>query len=176
MVNSTNIDGGNAGPNSTTVSTEQAVMAPATAQANSAIGFSKTTLVGATPQWVHVAPALSYSFFAVGTTTFSAQLMLLPPSGIIHGVKIQHSASFTGGAISAYTISVGDVNTVDLYASAFNVHQAYGPTVYQLSSNFAGESLASATQLYVTATSTSANLNAATSGVVDIFALLSVAS
>ncbi len=68
---------------------------------------------------------------------------------------------------------MGDGSNNALYASAFNCYQAPGADVYQLSGDFGGESLIGASQIYATATSTGANLNAATTGSVEIFAYLS---
>jgi hypothetical protein len=127
------------------------------------------------PQWVKVGNAISYTAFSAVALTNTISLFLLPPAAIIHGIKVFLKTSFTGGSVSAYTISVGDGSTAGLDASAFNVFQAPGPNVYQLSSNFGGESLIVATQIYATATSVGANLNAATAGTVDVLALLSIA-
>lgn len=130
-------------------------------------------------QWMRVGNGLlfsAFSAFSAAATTNSIQIFSLPAAAIIHGIKIQHTAAFSGGSISAYTIAVGDSVTPTLYASAFNVHQAPGASVYQLSSDFGGESMVAATSIYATATSTGANLSAATAGAVSIWALLSVAS
>lgn len=128
--------------------------------------------LGIQAQWVCVGSP-TYSTFATAATTNTVALFQLPSAAIIHGVKIVPTTAFTGGGISAYTVSVGDGTTPTLYASAFNVFQAPGANVYQLSSDFGGESLIAATQIYATATSTGANLNAATAGSVSIFAYLS---
>jgi hypothetical protein len=130
--------------------------------------------LGTSPQWVRVG-TLTFGSFSTAATTNSIALFNLPPAAILHGVKIQHSVAFAGGGITAYTVSVGDVGNATLYASAFNVFQAAGATIYQLSSDFGGESLVAATQLYATATSTGGNLSTATAGAVNIWALLSVA-
>lgn len=134
-------------------------------------------VLGPQATWVRVTPqgGATFTTFAAAALTNSVALFFLPPSAIIHGIKISPTASFTGGSIATYTVSVGDGATPALYASAFDVHQAPGADVYQLSSNFGGESMVAATQIYATATSTVANLNAATAGAVDIFAYLSIA-
>jgi len=128
--------------------------------------------LGIQGQWVRVGTP-TYATFATAATTNTVPLFQLPSAAIMHGVKMVPTAAFTGGSISAYTVSVGDGSNNALYASAFNVFQAPGATVYQLSSDFGGESLVAATQLYATATSTGGNLSAATAGSVSIFAYLS---
>jgi hypothetical protein len=124
-----------------------------------------------TPRWIEFG-VLSYADFAAGAASNTIPLFNLAPHAIIHGIKIKHTASFTGGSITAYTISVGDINTVDLFASAYDVYQAPASTVYQLSSNFYAEDNTNQTQIYATATSTGDNLSSATAGAVNFYALL----
>lgn len=125
-------------------------------------------------QWYHVGNALSYTTFSTAANTNTLTLFSLPAGAIIHAVKIKHSTPFGGGSIATYTISVGSVAQGTAgYASAFNVFQSTGSRVYQLSSNLAGEDTTSSTAIQVTATSTGANLNAATAGVVDIWVMYS---
>lgn len=135
-----------------------------------------TTLsnVGPIPQWIHVGQ-LTFSSFATASTSNSIALFQLPASGVISGVRIKQSASFTGGSISAYTLSVGDAGAASAYSSAYDVFQAPGATVYKLAQPFGGESATAFTTINVTATSTGANLSAATAGSVDIWCLVSVA-
>lgn len=125
------------------------------------------------PRWIKVTK--SYTDFSTAATTNNIEVYSLPAGGIIHAVKIKHSTPFTGGAISAYTISVGITGTLNKYANAFNVFQAAGGTVFQLSTTVGSEDHGSATSIKAAAASTSANLNAATAGSVDIWLLVSVA-
>jgi hypothetical protein len=129
----------------------------------------------ATPAWFKVASSADFSFFTAAALTNQLALFALPAQGVLHGIRIKHAASFTGGLISAYSLSVGTVASPALYASAFDVFQAPGDTVYQLSSNFAGLSDLGPGQVYVQAVSVGANLSAATAGLVDIWALVSAA-
>lgn len=124
--------------------------------------------------WVKVGSALGPSTFAAAALTNNVNLFTLAAGQVIQGIKIKHSVSFSGGAIASYTVSVGVSGNNAKYASAFDVFQAVAAGAYELSSNFGGE--AGATQITATATSTGANLNAATAGSVDIWALLSVAT
>jgi SNF family Na+-dependent transporter len=124
------------------------------------------------PTWYRVASRADYTFFAFAGLSVSIPLFALPGRGIIHGIKIKHDQSFTGGGITAYTLSVGVLGSLAKYASAFDVFQTVSSQTYQLSSNFSGEDEVVDTQLYATATSVTANLNAASQGIVNIWALL----
>lgn len=125
------------------------------------------------PIWYKVADLIDPSYFSAVALTNSIPLFQLPGRGIIHGIKIKHEQSFAGGGITAYTVSVGITGTLAKYATAFDVFQVASPTAYQLSSNFSGENDITATQIFATATSTTADLNVATTGLVNIWALLS---
>ena len=124
------------------------------------------------PTWVHVA-TIGHAAFSAAATTKAVNLFTLKAGQIIHGIKTKHSTAFSGGAISAYTISVGISGTAAKYAAAFDVHQAVSATAFQLTSDFVSESAGADTQVTATATSTGANLSAATQGSVDIWAYIS---
>jgi hypothetical protein len=127
---------------------------------------------GAGPAWVKVG-ALAAAAFAAAALSNAVNLFQLAPGQIIHAVKLKHTEAFAGGSIASYTVSVGVSGTAAKYASAFDVHQAVSSTAFQLSTTVGAEDNSSATQIIATATSTGANLNAATAGVVHIWALLS---
>ncbi len=124
------------------------------------------------PTWLMVGTR-TYSDFATAGLTSSIALFNLAAAGIIHGVKIKHSIAFAGGAIATYTVSVGIVGTVAKYAAAYDVFQAVSGTAFQLSTTVGSESHTAGTSIIATATSTVANLDQATAGAVDIWALLS---
>jgi hypothetical protein len=130
--------------------------------------------LGPTRTWVKVANAFTFAAFSAAATTNTIPVFFLPAAAIISGIKIFPKTSFSGPGITGYTISVGDGTLSTAYADAFNVFQATGPLVYSLASNFGGESLVAATQIYATATSTGANLSAATAGIVDILAEIAI--
>lgn len=132
--------------------------------------------IGAVPIWVKVGNAISHVAFQTAGLTQSITLFSLAAAGVIHAVKIKHSTAFAGGAIATYTIQVGIGGTLNKYASAFDVFQAVSNTAFQVSSTIGSESNGAATNILATATSTVANLNASTAGVVDIWALLSKAA
>jgi hypothetical protein len=132
--------------------------------------------VGAVPVWVKVGNALSHVAFQTAAATISLPLFNLAPAGVIHAVKIKHSAAFVGGAIATYTMSVGIAGTLAKYATAFDVFQAPSNTAFQMSSVLGSENNGANTSILVTAVCTGANLSASTGGVVDIWALLSKCS
>jgi len=109
-------------------------------------------------------------------TTNDIELFSLDAGGIIHAVKIKHSVAFTGGIISAYTVSVGITGTLAKYHTAFNVFQAPGNTVQSIETNTETENHATSVSIRIAAISTGANLNAATGGTVDVWVLISQAT
>lgn len=131
------------------------------------------TAIGAVPVWVKVGNAISHVALQTAATTNSITLFTLAAAGTIHAVKIKHSTAFGGGAITAYTLSVGIAGTLAKYASAFDVFQAVSNTAMQTTGVTGAENNGAGTAILLTATSTTANLNASTVGVVDIWALLS---
>lgn len=154
-----------------------AIKAPGNSSGLSATGSSGTNpaAIGNVPQWVKVGAALGFGAFSTAGTSNAITLFTLPAGGVIHATKIKASTAFGGGAISAYTLSIGPSGNATKYASAFDVFQAVSNTAFQLSSVTGSENNGAGTIIQVTATSTTANLNAATAGVVDVFALLSIA-
>ena len=78
----------------------------------------------------------TFADLAQASLTFDIELFLLPPGGFIHAMMLKHSAAFVGGAISAYTLSVGiGANLTKFMAaqsvfsapSAINFHTVWGP-------------------------------------------------
>lgn len=128
---------------------------------------------GSLPFWTKY--TVVYSDLAAAALTNSITLFTLPAGGVIHGVKIKHSTAFSGGSISAYTVSVGIVGNTTKYAGTFDVFQATGASTYDLTQNFAGESHTATTAIKVEAVSVGANLDQAVAGSVDIWVLFSTA-
>lgn len=112
---------------------------------------------------------VDYSQFSFVGTNFGIDLTQLPAKRVLLAVCIKHSTSFSGGAISSYTLSVGLSGLSSKYASAFNVRQAPGSSVAQLSSGVWCEDFVSPTTVRVQATSVGAALNAATQGTAEIW-------
>lgn len=112
---------------------------------------------------------VAYSDLAAAGTSNSITLASLPAKTVLHAVVIKHSASFTGGTITNYTLSVGVTGTTDKYASAFNVFQAPGNTIGQLSGSLFCDNFAAPTTVLVTGTSVGGLLNTATAGSATIY-------
>jgi hypothetical protein len=139
------------------------------------VSGGKATLVGSVPRWLKV--TLGHADLAAAATSNSVALQTLPAGAVVHAVKVKHSEAFAGGAISAYTISVGPSASPTQYINAHNVFQAVGDTVMDSDATVTFLTHAAAgTDLEVKADSTGANLNAATAGSVDIWVLWSTAA
>lgn len=130
------------------------------------------TTYASAPVWIKYTK--TFTDLSAGATTNTVTLFSLPAKTMIHQVVVKHSASFTGGALSAYTIALGDAGNSSRWAAAFSVFQAAGDTVRSITQADDLESFASATNITLTATSTGANLSAATAGSVDIWVLTSL--
>jgi hypothetical protein len=141
------------------------------------------TVVSGVPSWQPSAGgggALSwttytvpYTSFNTASTTQSVTLFTLGAGIMVHAVVIYPTVSFTGGGITAYTLSVGPVGSLTKYASPFDVFQAVGGGISQASNCLFVESFTGSSVIDVTATSTSANVNAATAGSATIYVLTS---
>lgn len=101
-------------------------------------------------------------------TSEDETLFTLPAGGRVTGVAIKHSTAFTGGGLSAMTVSVGVSGTVTAYSiSAFDIFQAVANTTMLLADNFNSTTNASQTVI-AQFNSTGANVSAATAGSVDL--------
>lgn len=128
-------------------------------------------LVDTLPAWFRV--RIDSTAFKAVATTENIALFSLPASGLVHAVAIVPRVAFSGGGVTAYTLSVGITGTLAKYAAAFNVFQAPGATVFQLTTTQGMESVTALTSLRVAATSTTANLSAVTVGSCDVYLLMS---
>ena len=81
---------------------------------------------GNIPRWYSY-PVISGDFTAAETSE-KITITTLNPGTIIHECFIYHIVSFTGGAISAYNLSVGLTATPDKYHADYNVYQAASST------------------------------------------------
>lgn len=116
---------------------------------------------------------VTFAGLSAAALTSSIALATLPAKTVLHAVAIKHGTAFSGGTIASYTVSVGVGATADKYASAFNVFQAVGATVGQLSHALFCDNFDAAVAVSLTATSTVGLLNAATAGSVTIWLLTS---
>jgi hypothetical protein len=106
-----------------------------------------------------------YSDFAKAATTSDPILIARMPSrNLLRNIRTRHRISFTGGAVSACTVSLGTVALPELYASRFDIFQAASETTFELVSQLASESACCWTNVYATLYTTGANTNALTAG------------
>lgn len=117
---------------------------------------------------------VGFAALATAGVTNDIELFSLPLKTMIHAVLIKQSTSFTGGLIATYTISVGINGNLVKYGVAFNAFQAAGATVFGMNNLPGVESFTGATSIRIAAVSTVGNLNAATGGSVDVWALTSL--
>lgn len=135
--------------------------------------YTDPTKADAHPKWFKFTK--TFTDLAFAGTSNDIELFSLPAGAVIHAVKQKHSAAFTGGAIATYTTSVGIVGTLAKYAAAFNVFQAPGNTVFQVTGTIGSENHGAVTSIRIAAVSSGANLNAATAGSVDVWVQISKA-
>jgi hypothetical protein len=127
------------------------------------------------PRWQKF--TVTFAQLAAAATSNSATLFTLPPGGIVHGAKIKHSEEFSGGAISAYTLSVGITGNLTKYTDAFDVFQAPGDAVLAIGDKDmkAETHEGGGTAVLVAAVSTSADLDQADQGAANVWVLWSQA-
>lgn len=116
----------------------------------------------------------SFSDFATSATVNQIPLFDLGPNVILEKAIIKHNDSFTGGAISAYTVEVGTTGTPNLFVSAWDVFQAPGDSVQLTSTDDAVMSFSSPSTVYIEANATGDNLDQATVG--DLYVLVKLAA
>lgn len=112
---------------------------------------------------------VDYTQLASGFSNFDLTFASLPAKRMLLAVCIKHSTSFSGGALTAYTLQVGLSGNTNKYASAFDVLQAPGSSIAQVSTGGWCEDFASSTTVRVRATATGGATNAATQGTADIW-------
>ena len=123
--------------------------------------------ISTVPRWIKISK--THTDFQTTGLTFDLQLYSLQAGHIITGVKIEHSTAFAGTSVTAYTLSVGLTGDLTKYASAFDVFQAVGDTIFQLSNNFFIENNGSVVSIRAQAIAVGANLDQSTAGAVDIY-------
>lgn len=96
---------------------------------------------------------------------------IIPPAGVLLGVRVKASTAFSGGALSAMTVSVGKSGSNTFFTSAFDIFAAVSDTNLQETALFK-HGQASALQVQVTFTPTSDVVQNATAGSVDVDLLM----
>lgn len=118
--------------------------------------------------WVKITK--SYTDFSTAGLSNTITLNTLAAKSVVSAVVMNPSTAFTGGLISAYTISVGMATAIDLMPASSTFTTSARP----FSSNLIMAGSVGTTQIVtVTATSVTGLLNAATQGSVDIWILTS---
>src|SRR5262252_1185393 len=126
--------------------------------------------VGAGPQM------RGYSISASGTSdlttagaTQAITLDTLYQGSVVLYVRIKHSTAFSGGGLTALTVSVGKSGgSATFFAPAFNIFQAVADGTLQENVATNGMGQLSAVTIQANFTATGANLSAITAGTVQI--------
>lgn len=124
-------------------------------------------------QWVKVTK--SYTDFATASLTNDISIYTLPTKGYVHDVKIVPRVAFSGGVISATTISVGISGSLAKYAIAANVFTG-NTTLGLVHTPIAGlENTAGTTDIRasIIAVGVAQTLNNLSAGTVDIYLYIS---
>lgn len=109
------------------------------------------------------------------STTEDETLFACPQFCKVEYVVVKHSAAFTGGSISAMTVSVGTTGTVDYYSQAHDIFQATGDTVFQDTNVFGSATMAAAGHNVIARfTAVGDDVVNATAGSVDIWVKVSI--
>lgn len=127
-----------------------------------------------TPQWVKVTK--TFSNFATAALTNDISIYTLPINGYIHDVKIVPTTAFSGGVISAATISVGKGGALTKYAIATDVFTG-NTTASSIHTPLVGlESTSGTTDIRaaITVVGVAQTLNSLSAGSVDIYLLISI--
>lgn len=128
--------------------------------------ITSTYLPVGIPTWVKITK--SFSDFSTAGLTNTITLATLPAKTIVTASAIYPSTPFTGGLISAYSISLGIASAVDLMPASSTFTTPTRP----FASNLAVAGIQGGTQaVTATAISVTGLLNAATAGSVDIYLL-----
>lgn len=113
---------------------------------------------------------VTHTSLQAAALTNDIELFSLAAREYVESICIKHSTAFSGGSISAYTISVGLTGNLDYYQSAFDVFQATGNTVFAKTLHgLDPQNFGSATSIRIAATSVGANLSASTAGSVTVY-------
>jgi hypothetical protein len=106
------------------------------------------------------------SLTAAGTTDVT--LVSLGASQVITKCLAKHTANFTGGSLSAVTVSIGNTTTVDQFCPVLTVFSGTGNTAFVADGGL-GKRTFSAENAVAHFTCTGANCNAATAGSLDVY-------
>lgn len=146
---------------------------PVTANVGAVVGS-----LSGSPTWYKV--NVTKTTFSINAATINVNLLTVPAGANLLAIKMKHSVPFTGGSISAYTLSVGITGNNTFFFGNFSVFQAAGALVYGLQYPNSGTpqttqqlSHTGTTTITITATAVGDTLNHATAGDCDLWLLLS---
>ncbi len=111
----------------------------------------------------------TFADLTTASATEDEVLFNLPANGVLVGVRVKHSTAFSGGTLSAMTVSVGDSSSTTLYTSAFDVFQAAAATTILFADMFKA-STSAARDVLARFTATGDTMDNVTAGSVDIHA------
>lgn len=123
--------------------------------------------LSSTPAWLSPLN-FTHTQLQAAATSNNIEAYSLPARGVLEGIIIKPRVAFGGGAIAAYTLSIGLVSDVAIYLPPFSV-MSIGATVISLADLMTIENYSSVASIRLAAASVSANLDASTSGSVDIW-------
>lgn len=123
------------------------------------------------PRWVKVTK--TFTDFSTAGLTNDIEIFSLPAKSIIISAQLVPTTAFTGGLIATYTVSVGKAGALTKYAIATDVFTGFPLPSISGISPLGIESTSGATSIRAQAISTVGNLNAATTGSIDIYLLIS---
>ena len=126
-----------------------------------------------TPVWWKT--TLAHTAFQTAGVTKQVQAFTVPPQSIVHGGILKCSQAFAGSMVT-YSLSLGTAALPLKYAAALNALGAVSDSGYSTLAGllFDVPDYTDPTPIFVTATSTLANLNTSTQGSVDIWLQVSV--
>ncbi len=122
------------------------------------------------PRWIKIRK--TFEDFAVAGFTNDIEIYTLPVRGVIHASQIVPVTDFSGGTIATYTISLGVAGDLTKASTPKNVFTG-APDTPAIGAGGGLYSISGDTTIRAAAISTVGNLDAATTGVVDIYLLVS---
>ncbi len=128
-------------------------------------------LIAGSPAWTKF--TVTHTALQAAALTNDIELFSLAALGTIHGIVIKHTVAFAGTGITAYRISIGVAADLEKHSLPFNVLQAIGDTVKDVTSVLDLESFSGATSIRIAAEAVGANLDQSSAGSVDVYVLSS---
>ena len=118
---------------------------------------------------------VTHATLQAAALTNNTTLLTIPAKNIVEQVLIKTSTAFSGGAISAYSLTIGITGSESKYMTAYDAFAAVSGGNYNMAGNsVAGADLNASEAIKLFATSVGANLDQSTAGSVDIWVKTSV--